>query len=129
MDINELRPYLDYHPLIKEHILKYYTSQYRQITDIIPVDIRRKMLVEIKKENQRLVCYKNMYTINSSYEDIINVLTNELNIIINIFKEINYITLEKEEIIQNLLINYKNYTFDTKPSIYDWSLGFNKILN
>jgi len=129
MKIDELRPYLDYHPLIREHILKYYTTQYRNITDIIPVDIRRKMLVEIKNQTQNLVCYKYLYTIESSYDDIINVLRNELTIIINILKEINFMTPEKEAIIEELLTNYKNYTFDSKPSIYDWSTGFNKILN
>lgn len=128
MDIDELRPYLDYHPLIKDHIHKFYTNQYRQITDIIPVDIRRKMLVELKNENHSLVCYKNLYTIESSYDDIINILRNELTIIFNILSEIKFITPEKEAIIQDLLTNYKNYTFDSKPSIYDWSTRFNSIL-
>jgi len=128
MNIDELRPHLDYHPIIKEHVYKFYTNQYRQITDIIPVDIRRKMLVEIKNENHRLVCYRNLYTDESSYDEIINVLRNELTIIINILNEIKFMTPEKEAIIENLLGNYKNYTFDSKPSIYDWSIGFNKIL-
>jgi hypothetical protein len=128
-NIDELRPHLDYHPIIKEHIHKFYTNLYRKITDIIPVDIRRKMLVEIKNETQRLVCYNNLYSIESSYDDIINVLRNELTKIINILKEIKFLTLEKEAIIQDLLNNYKNYTFESKPSIYDWSTRFNKILN
>jgi hypothetical protein len=128
MDINELRPFLDYHPSIKEHILKYYIGQYRQIIDIIPVDIRRKMLVEQKNQQHKLISYKNLYNIDSSYEDIINVLSKEIMEIILILKEIKYMTPEKENIINELLTNYKNYTFDTKPSIYDWSIGFNKIL-
>jgi hypothetical protein len=128
MNIDELRPYLDYHPIIKEHIHKFYTKKYRDITDIIPVDIRRKMLVETKNENQRLVCYRNLYTIESSYNEIINILRNELTIIFDILREIKLITPEKEAMIQDLLDNYKNYTFDSKPSIYDWSTGFNKIL-
>jgi hypothetical protein len=58
-----------------------------------------------------------------------NVLRNELTIIVNILNEIKFMTPEKEAIIQNLLINYKNYTLDSKPNIYDWSIGFNKIFN
>jgi hypothetical protein len=57
-----------------------------------------------------------------------NVLSNEIMKIILILKEIKYMTPEKENMINELLINYKNYTFDTKPSIYDWSTGFNKII-
>jgi hypothetical protein len=129
MDIDELKPHLNYHPLIKDHIYKFYTKKYRDITDIIPVDIRRKMLVEIRNENHRLVCYKHLYSIESSYDDIINVLRNELSIIINILKEIKFATPEKEAIIEDLLTNYKNYTFESKPSIYDWSTRFNNILN
>ena len=128
MDIDELRPYLDYHPIIKENIHKFYTNLYRKITDIIPVDIRRKMLVELKNENHSLVCYRNLYTIKSSYDDIINVLRNELTIILNILSEIKFMTPEKEAIIQGLLNNYRNYTFDSNPSIYDWSTKFNSIL-
>jgi hypothetical protein len=128
MDINELRPYLNYHELINENILKYYSNQYRKITDIIPVDIRRKMLVEEKNQQHNLVSYKNLYTINSSYEDIVNVLSNEIMNIILILREIKFMTPEKEAIIHELLTNYKNYTFESKPSIYDWSIGFNKIL-
>ena len=82
-----------------------------------------------KKQNHKLVCYKNLYTINSSYQDIINILRNELYIIINIFKEIKFMTPEKEKYIEELLTNYKDYTFESKLTIYDWSTGFNKILN
>ena len=129
MNINELRPYLDYHSLIKDHIYKFYEKKYRDITNIIPVDFRRKMLIEIKNENHKLVCYKNLYTISSSYQDIINILRNELFIIIDIFKEIKFMTPEKEKYIEELLTNYKDYTFESKLTIYDWSTGFNKILN
>jgi hypothetical protein len=127
MNINELRDNIDYHPMIREHVEKYYIGLYREIINTIPVDFRRKMLTEAGRNPVSLMSYKNMYTIESSYEQIIEVLKQELIPIIQILKEIKFMTSEKEDLIKELLSNYKNYTLDSKPDIYKWSEGFSQI--
>jgi hypothetical protein len=128
MDINELRIYLDYHPLIKEHVQKFYIQKYRSIADVIPVDIRRKMLRESGKSSLDLISYDNLYTVNSSYEDIMKIFNANLMPIIEIFREINFMNPEKEFIINEIMTNYKDYTLYSTPSIYDWSTLFVKIV-
>jgi hypothetical protein len=123
VSIDELRPYIDYHPFIKKYIEIYYIKEYRKIADVIPLDIRRKILIESGDKNIFLLSYKNLYSQESSYQDIIKILKQELQPIINILKEINYWTPEKDARLQEL--------FDvdlSKVNLYEWTPCFIKIL-
>jgi hypothetical protein len=46
LNIDELRSLFDYHPKIRSFVKAYYISEYRKIVTVIPVDIRRKILIE-----------------------------------------------------------------------------------
>jgi hypothetical protein len=128
LNFDELKNYINYNPIIKEFIIKLTIKDYREITDIIPVDIRRKMLIESGSKAVGWVSYKNLYTINSSYEEIIEILKKELTTVIKIFREIKFMTQEKENLLNELLTNFHNYKLNTNPDIYKWTEGFTKII-
>ena len=128
MNFDELIMYISYHPTIKEHITKNAIKEYRKITNVIPVDIRRKMLMEAGRNVMALSSYKNLYTIQSSFDEIIGILKKELMPIIELLREIKFMTPEKESLLQELLTNYKNYSLTSNPDIYKWSDGFIQII-
>ena len=128
MDINELRPLFKMNEIIDTFIKNHYIKEYRKVIDIIPVDYRRKMLIENGENIQKLINYKNKYTIDSSYETIIEILKTELIPIISVLREIQFMTPEKESILQELLTNYKNYTLTSKPNVYKWCEEFIRII-
>jgi len=122
MTVDELMPLLHSHPMIDEHIHSYYIKKYREIVNIIPVDYRRKM-----NNVTGFVGFNNLYTINNSFEEIINILKIELEPVIKIFRHVGLMNPEKEILLNELITNYKNYTLTTKPDIYWWSVQFYKI--
>lgn len=128
MSVDELMVHLHNHPFIDEHINNYYVIAYRSIIDIIPVDYRRKMKIEAGDQSLGLICYKNLYDINTSYDEIISIFCRELEPIITVFRKIGYMNSEKEVLLKELLSGYRNYTLVTKPDIYHWSNQFIKII-
>jgi hypothetical protein len=127
MSVDELMPLFKTNLIIDEHINTYYVNKYREIVNIIPVDYRRKMKIESGENIIGFVGYKNLYTINSSFEEIINILQMELEPIIAILRHIGIMNPEKETLLHNLLTDYKSYTLITKPDINTWSTQFYKI--
>ena len=128
MEISELRSLFNTNEIINTFIKNHYIKEYRKIIDIIPVDYRRKMKIENDETVLKLTNYKDKYTIDSSYEEIIEILKTELIPIISIFREIKFMTPEKETILHEILTNYKNYTLTSKPDVYKWSDEFIKII-
>jgi hypothetical protein len=130
MNIDELRPLFGYHPKIKAYVTTFYVSEYRKIVTVIPLDIRRKILNE-SGENI-VICSGNKYnyTLDSSYESIIDILRSNLDRIIPILIEINVINSDKRDYIYGeLLANYRNYTLTSKPKdIYFWCNEFISLL-
>lgn len=127
MSVDELMPLFKTNPIIDEHIYTYYIKMYREIIDVIPVDYRRKMKIESGEKTIGFVGYKNLYTINNSFEEIINILQRELEPIITVFRHLGMMNPEKETLLHNLLTNYKSYTLISKPDINWWSITFCKI--
>ena len=131
LTIDELMDYLNINPLmntVKEHIMNHYIKEYREIINVIPVDIRRKMLIESGKNVITLTLYKNLYTFQSSYDDMIEILKKEIMPYIQIFRKLKYMSVEKETLLHELLTNYKNYKLDTNPDIYKWTDGFIQLV-
>jgi hypothetical protein len=131
LNIDELRPLFDYHPKIKKYITDFYIAEYRKIVTIIPVDIRRKILIE--SGEKIAFCEgtkKYQYTLNTSYDTLIRILQSELDCIIPVLIEVNIIDERKRDYIYGeLLTNYKNYTLTSKPrDIYFWSAEFCSLL-
>jgi hypothetical protein len=131
LNIDELRPLFDYHPKIKAFVKAYYITEYRKIVTVIPVDIRRKVLIE----SGETIAFcegatKYHYTLDSPYETLIEILRSELDRIIPVLMEINIIDAEKRDYIYGeLLINYRNYTLTSKPrDIYFWGAEFCSLL-
>lgn len=127
MSVDELMPLFKTNPIIDEHILNYYINNYREIINIIPADYRRKMKIESGANAIGFVGYKKLYTISTSFDEIINILRMELVPIINILRHNGIMNSEKEEILNNLLTNHKNYTLTSRPDINEWSASFIKI--
>lgn len=118
---DELCPLIHIHPIIKTHVHNYCIKEYRKIIDIIPVDYRRKLL------NIPIHGYMEKYTNDTSFDEIINILKIELDPIIKIFQKVGIMTDEKEELLNELYTNYKNYTLTSSPSIYHWTTNFLQI--
>jgi len=131
LNIDELRLLFGYHPKIKKYVTDFYVSEYRNIVTVIPVDIRRKILIELG-ENITFCdgTQKYHYTLDSSYETLIDILRSKLDVIIPILIEVNIIDVEKRNYIYHeLLTNYKNYTLVSKPKdIYFWCAEFCALL-
>jgi hypothetical protein len=127
MSVDDLMPLFKTNPIIDEHIYTYYIKMYREIIDVIPVDYRRKMKIESGEDTIEIVGYKNLYTINNSFEEIIDILQTELEPIITVFRNLEMMNPEKETLLHNLLTNYKSYTLISKPDINTWSTQFYKI--
>jgi len=103
------------HPDIDARVQLYYIKEYKIIVNNIHVDYRRKMQnIPIKK-------YKNLYDDNSTLDEIMQVLQNELQPSIRCFQELNLMTIEKQQIIDELFNNYRNYGLKTNPSVYNWT--------
>lgn len=128
LEINELRPLFNTNEIIDTFIKNYYIKEYRNIIDTITIDYRRKMLIENGENIQNLIIYQNKYTIESSYDVIIEILKTELIPIISVLREIKFMTFEKESILHELLTNYKNYTLTSKPNIYKWCEEFIRVI-
>jgi hypothetical protein len=111
----ELKNVFGVNPDMDEYIRIYYVKKYKELTNKIIVDYRRKM------QNIPIDPYKNKYNNDSSTDTIMMVLQNEIKSFFNIFNNLNMITPEKNAIIQELFTNYKNYGLNTNPSIYKWS--------
>lgn len=131
LSIDELRPLFDYHPKIKKYITAFYIAEYRNIVTIIPVDIRRKILIE--SGEKIAFCEgtkKYQYTLDTSYEILIRILQSELDRIIPVLIEVNIIDVRKRDYIYGeLLTNYRNYTLTSKPKdIYFWCAEFCALL-
>ena len=131
LNIDELRSLFDYHPKIKKYVTDFYISEYKKIVTIIPVDIRRKVLIE--SGEKIAFCdgtKKYHYTLDTSYETLIEILRSKLNDIIPVLMEINIIDERKRNYIYHeLLTNYKNYTLASKPKdIYFWCAEFCALL-
>lgn len=129
MSVEELLPLLHTHPFIDEHIHSHYISEYRNIIDVIPVDYRRKMKIEAGDNIFGLVGYKNLYTIDTSFDEIINILRRELMPVLTAFREIGIMNPGKDAFIEDLLSNYRNYTLTSNPNVDHWSNQFIKIIN
>lgn len=123
MTVDELMPLIHTNQIIDDHIHNYYKKEYGMIVNVIPIDYRRKMLNDTGKTFQ-LDCYKNLYTMESSYDEIIAVLQKELYPVISMLKHIGLMDNEKEGLLNELLTNYRNYTLTSKPDIYWWSTQF-----
>ncbi len=131
LNIDELRPLFDYHPKIKKYVTDFYISEYTKIIIVIPVDIRRKVLID--SGEKIVLCNGTMkyhYTLDSSYETLIEILRSELDCIIPVLMEINIIDERKRDYIYGeLLTNYKNYTLTSKPKdIYFWCAQFSALI-
>lgn len=131
LNINELRPLFDYHPKITKYVTDFYVSEYRNIVTVIPVDIRRKILIESGEKITFCEGTKKYhYTLDSSYKTLIEILQSKLDSIIPILIEVNIIDSRKRDYIYGeLLTNYKNYTLTSKPKdIYFWCAEFCALL-
>jgi hypothetical protein len=131
LSIDELRPLFDYHPKIKKYITEFYIAKYKNIVTVIPVDIRRKVLID--SGEKIAFCdgsIKYHYTLDTSYETLIRILQSELDSIIPGLIEVNIIDAGKRDYIYGeLLTNYKNYTLVSKPKdIYFWCEEFCSLL-
>jgi len=128
MNPEELIPIMHLNPIIKERVHSYYINEYRLIVDNIPVDIRRKVKIDAGDKSLQMQNYRNLYTTETSYEELFNILRKELSPIVLILKEIGIMTPDKEIMLETLISNWKNYTIHSKPDINDWSNNFSKII-
>ena len=103
------------HPEIDSRIKKFFGDKYKYIVNQIHVDYRRKI------QNIPFVDPKNRYTNESSPEDIMRVLYSEIMEYMYIFRIVELMTPEKEELVRELFQNYSNYTLTSNPSVYKWT--------
>jgi len=101
---------------IDTHIKNYFIRKFRKAVNNIHVDYRRK----IKGEN--LMFTHSSYDNNSTPDEIMNVLKNELGNIFLIFEKLNMITPEKRENFKQLLNNYIEY------DVYKWNSDVMQII-
>jgi len=103
------------HPDIDIRIQTYYIKEYKYIVNTIHVDYRRKM------QNIPIANYKNLYDNNSTLDQIMEILYNELQPSIMCLRGLNLVTPEKQQILNELFQNYKDYGLNTNPSVYKWT--------
>jgi len=103
------------HPEINTRIQTYYIKEYKSIVNKIHVDYRRKI------QNITIANYKDLYDNNSTSNQIMEILYNELQPSIMAFQGLNLLTPEKQQILNELFQNYKDYGLNTNPSVYKWT--------
>jgi len=128
MSVDELRPLFNYHPKVKKTVSDYYIKEYSKVKDQIPVDIRRKLLIESGNSNMGFNFLKYPYTLDSSFETILEILKQELNKIIPILIETGIMSVEKQNYIYSELLNnfneYKVISTANPKNIYIWCSNF-----